>query len=73
MHHMSELKISLLECLISLNQKFPSLNASSPLECLFKPEGRVWAAEGGPEASLSSSKFRLDLVYKLVRKRLWQV
>ena len=32
-------------------EKFPSLNASSPLECLFKPEGRAWAAGGGPEAS----------------------
>ena len=29
-------------------EKFPSLNASSPLECLLKPEGRAWAASGGP-------------------------
>ena len=39
-----------LECLL------PSLNASSPLECLFKPEGRAWAAGGGPEASYTKFK-----------------
>ena len=33
-------------------EKFPSLNASSLLECLFKPEGRAWAAGGGPVASI---------------------
>ena len=33
-------------------EKFPSLNASSLLECLFKPEERAWAAKGGPEASI---------------------
>ena len=32
-------------------EKFPSLNASSPIEYLFKPKGRAWAAGGGPEAS----------------------
>ena len=37
-----------------LKKKIPSLNASSPLECLFIPEGRAWAAGGGPEASFSN-------------------
>ena len=32
-------------------EKLPSLNASSPLECIFKPEGRALATGGGHEAS----------------------
>ena len=47
-----------LSALIPLECLLPSLNASSllecifPLECLFKPEGRAWAAGGGPVASI---------------------
>ena len=41
----------------------PSLNASSPLECLFKPEGRALAAGGGHEASFNKFQFvRIPLV-----------
>ena len=42
--------VCLYVCLyVRFFEKCPSLNASSLLECLFKPKGR--AAEGSPEMS----------------------
>ena len=69
MPHLSEPKISSLECIICQNLKFPSLNASSPLKCLFKPKGRAWAAGGGPEASSEkSAKVRCMILPRILVK-----
>ena len=44
-------------------EKCPSLNASSLLKCLFKSEGRAWAASGGPVASVSKIVIGLLLLH----------
>ena len=44
----------------------PSLNASFLLKCFFKPEGRAWAAEGGPEASINRFDFALHFLTEFI-------
>ena len=70
------LKLNCTVCLYVclLFEKFSSVNASSLLKCLLKPEGRAWAAGGGPEASKSvisnhNSKFISFAIQKLTKRK----